>query len=281
MSNISNTSPIVTEDKLKDFYEDIKPYLGCPAYVTQEGDAEYYSTDEKVIGRWINGKPLYQKVIEFGAGPTARTEKRVNHGIDNLDKVINIFGMDSDSTYQSPLPNCYVNGNTSYLSGLDVTSTSIGIGSDWNISGRTCFIVIQYTKTTDSASTTVEQKPTHYSTDEQVVGTWIDGKPLYQKTVIAPFASSITEGTETNNETSLGISNIDIVFISEAFLKIPSWNVILNLNDTWAASQSPFSVVRCIVKNVSGALSIITSSDRNVTQGLNAYATIKYTKTTD
>ena len=63
MADITHSSPVVTEDKLKDFYEDIKPFLGCPPYVTQEGDEMYFSSSEKVVGRWINGKPIYQKVI--------------------------------------------------------------------------------------------------------------------------------------------------------------------------------------------------------------------------
>lgn len=36
---------------------------------------------------------------------------------------------------------------------------------------------------TKVASLTKVVDPVHYSTDEQVIGTWIDGSTLYQKTV--------------------------------------------------------------------------------------------------
>lgn len=42
-----------------------------------------YSTDEKVVGTWINGKPLYQKTIDCGALPNA-TEKRVTTELSNI-----------------------------------------------------------------------------------------------------------------------------------------------------------------------------------------------------
>ncbi len=50
------------------------------------------------------------------------------------------------------------------------------------------YITIQYTKTTDVAGSgnwNTDGVPTvHYSTSEQVIGTWIDGKPLYEKTYV-------------------------------------------------------------------------------------------------
>ena len=46
-----------------------------------------YSTTEKVVGKWINNKPLYRKVISTGSLPNASV-KNINHGISNLDKYI-------------------------------------------------------------------------------------------------------------------------------------------------------------------------------------------------
>ena len=34
---------------------------------TLKGNDENYSTDEKVVGKWINNKPIYRKVIEVGS----------------------------------------------------------------------------------------------------------------------------------------------------------------------------------------------------------------------
>jgi hypothetical protein len=52
------------------------------------------------------------------------------------------------------------------------------------------FAVLEYTKTTDSPISIGND--TDYSTEEKIVGTWIDGKPIYQKTVIIDFTKSST-----------------------------------------------------------------------------------------
>lgn len=187
MSNITNTSPIVTEQKLTEFYEDIKPFLGCPAYITQEGDEMYFSVDEKVVGRWINNKPLYQKMIfiDDNDPTTSWTSKTINHNISNVE-YINGYGYFQE-TYDSAKTTFALNtvsgGGDFFRITFKSDSVIIGRSSNWVMQGY-MWIILNYTKTTDSAATTIEQKPTHYSTDEQVVGTWIDGKPLYQKTFV-------------------------------------------------------------------------------------------------
>lgn len=177
MADITHNDPLVTESKLTEFYNDIKPFLGCPAYVTQEGDEMYFSFNEKVVGRWTNNKPLYQKTVIFSpavdVSSTSWTNTPISRG--DIEFIINIDGWyDSGTGFQSRPLMAFVDSGSSVvklLSGRD------GVTQD-TISG----VIFQYTKTTDSAATTIEQKPTHYSTDEQVVGTWVDGKPIYQKT---------------------------------------------------------------------------------------------------
>ena len=48
-----------------------------------------YSTDERIVGTWIDGKELYEKTINFGALPNSDT-KEVSHGIANIDQIIGI-----------------------------------------------------------------------------------------------------------------------------------------------------------------------------------------------
>ena len=58
-------------------------------------------------------------------------------------------------------------------------------------------ITLRYTKTTDapgSGSWTNQGVPAvHFSTDERIIGTWIDGKTLYERTI------SISSGTINGN----------------------------------------------------------------------------------
>lgn len=46
-----------------------------------------YSTSEHVVGKWIDGKPLYEKTIDCGALPLS-TGKTVSHGITGISAVV-------------------------------------------------------------------------------------------------------------------------------------------------------------------------------------------------
>lgn len=46
-----------------------------------------YSTEEQVVGTWIDGKPIYQKTVSCG-NFQSQTTRTIPHGISNLDKVI-------------------------------------------------------------------------------------------------------------------------------------------------------------------------------------------------
>ena len=51
---------------------------------------EIYSTEEVVIGKWIDGKPLYRKVVSLGKVST--TETQIPTGIANIKEVVDIKG---------------------------------------------------------------------------------------------------------------------------------------------------------------------------------------------
>lgn len=105
-----------------------------------------------------------------------------------------------------------------------------------------------------------------YSTDEQVIGTWINGKPLYQKTFTfdPPFS--------TTNEFALNLP-------SDAWIK--DWEVYAtdNVNDPVTISTGAelgvtnANYARIIVTIASGTLPYLTSGLVTVT--------VKYTKTSD
>ena len=267
MANITHDSPVVTEDKLKDFYEDIKPFLGCPTYVTQEGDSEYYSTDEKVVGRWTDGKPLYQKFIDLGV---LTNNKTVNHNIANIDTIADVQGMAYNSSGQF-LKLSFINLSNSYYGSLIVDKTKISILTS-GITDRSGFVILQYTKTTDSAATTIEQKPTHYSTSEQVVGTWIDGKPIYQKTI-----NFGTLGNATKKAVAHNISNLKAVvsFKASAWGTTGGVYYAFIIPNVGTNNQYTYD----IAIDITGAnIDITTQTDRT---WLTAQVTLQYTKTTD
>lgn len=171
-----------------------------------------YSDEEREVGVWRDGKPLYEKTVDFGALPNATT-KQVNHNISDIDKVITF-----DITAYNSTSNIFIKAphvTTSSLSSATanqlqsvVTKTYISIGSGIDYSTYTqSWVTLQYTKTTDVAGSgkwTTQGTPTHhYSTTEQVIGTWIDGKPLYEKTWT--FSSSVGVNW---NDTGIPIGDI-------------------------------------------------------------------------
>lgn len=113
-----------------------------------DGAGEVYSTDERVIGKWIDGKPLYQKTIDCGSGPNA-TRKSVAHGISNLDRIISFDGILTwDGTRQSnPVPMLHL---TEPQNGINAWAdeTNVTLDSSSNRSSAYIYVTLQYTKTT-------------------------------------------------------------------------------------------------------------------------------------
>lgn len=102
-----------------------------------------------------------------------------------------------------------------------------------------------------------------YSTKEIVIGTWIDGKPIYAKTIRSTKKLNIGE-----NNISTGISNFDeLINISYTFSF-----------DNYSQRYSYFSgITSCIVLN-NGTLRIVSTTELALDY---IYYTIMYTKTTD
>lgn len=152
---------------------------------------EIYSTEEREIGVFSDGKPLYEKIIELtktDIGHAGNVD--VSHGISNIDTPVSISrkeirygnGAMVSSYYYSSAWRLDVND-------FGRTSIQVMIGDNvWNnMTANSKFAIgLQYTKTTDSPGsgtwTPEGQLAHHYSTSEHIVGTWIDGSPVYEIT---------------------------------------------------------------------------------------------------
>ena len=105
---------------------------------------DVYSTTEKVIGTWVDGKPLYRKVFKFGAMPNT-ANKDIPHNISNLGITVNCYGMavrTSDSRALT-IPDSASSGEIT----CSVTNTNVSVTTH---SDRSSFndshIIIEYTK---------------------------------------------------------------------------------------------------------------------------------------
>ena len=93
---------------------------------------------------WIDSKPIFRKVVEFGALPN-NTTKNVPHGITDLDRVISLEGVAENSIFNNYLPLSYPTGTARVellIQGADVRVVTSDNFSDWT---RT-HIIIEYTK---------------------------------------------------------------------------------------------------------------------------------------
>lgn len=97
-----------------------------------------YTTDEKKVGEWIDGKPIYEKTVMFSSSITAtgNTWKATHIDNTNINKIIKAFGLSISNSF----PIAMSIGNVS--DGLQLMHFR---NSEVVFDG----LIYQYTKTTD------------------------------------------------------------------------------------------------------------------------------------
>lgn len=122
--------------------------------------SDNYSTEEKVVGTWIDGKKIYQKTYRStlpDATSTSSATGQINVSDLNVDDTINIFGY-SKVTSGGTSSWAPLNISINKFNSLDIATTiSAWVGGQnivirnsnqqWN--GSETYVTIQYTKTTD------------------------------------------------------------------------------------------------------------------------------------
>lgn len=115
-----------------------------------ESSGETYSTEETRIGTWIDGKPLYRKVLQGTTGAVNKLETLGS--IDHFDLLIISRGTlktaQGNQIYLS-----FAQGN--YYTTISVTNSgSVGILTNAAAhSARPVTVIVEYTKSTDEGGT--------------------------------------------------------------------------------------------------------------------------------
>lgn len=108
-----------------------------------------FSYSEQLIGnKWIDGKPLYQVSLNFGALPNA-TLKTVAHGIANMEN----FWIDVSKSFVTSGGKAYAlehpaNATSYWNASLSDSAVTIATASDRT--AFSAFVTFVYTKTTDT-----------------------------------------------------------------------------------------------------------------------------------
>ena len=257
---------------------DVYPQAGSlVSIVNAFNRGDIYSTDEKMIGQWIDGKPLYQKTIVTTTPEAAQSGtagKYVDIGADiDFGKIVSFEILDVASILPMPY---FKNDLSAFVKGYLYNHTYVAHPNTIVINcnswyEKTCYVTIQYTKTTDTAISIGSE--TEYSTDEKVVGTWIDGKPIYQKTIscgaLVNSSSKAVEHGITNFDMAVKMFGFTIHSNGTSMLLLP----YIDDNDTG-------NDISLSVNRGSSTLYISNRKYSNASAWTNTYVTLQYTKTT-
>lgn len=180
---------------------DTKYTNGIVYYIKDIGGANQfppliYSDEEREIGVWRDGKPLYQRTFVYSASDVTNNNMMTDILASDVDEIMfdlsasYLRTLDQGSgdvliksiSYYDPLNN---QGVRILKTGTYIGFTQFRSTTSNNVFDGNSVLSIKYTKTTDQPGsgtwTTDGTYAKHYSTSEKVVGTWIDGKPIYEK----------------------------------------------------------------------------------------------------
>lgn len=240
-------------------------------------NAQVYSKEEICIGAYL-GKPLYRKCIDVVIPPgTGQQGAWTKHNISNIGDVIHLEFMWYDTTdsvwhnrFRSAVQNKYNIGDE----GVSVSDTHILISNsmsntiDWSTRISKAFVILEYTKTSDPEGSAIVSNPKKYSLEEQVVGEWYNGKPIYRKCFTGVAPANINETITLLDITDC---NIDTPICIEGMVGINGGAIPLNF---YFSSQS--SVSTWFSRNT---IQFMIMDSNLVNLPINGY--IEYTKTTD
>ena len=244
-----------------------------------------YSLDEREIGVWTDSKPLYQKTVEFTLDATTiGNYVSFNHGIANIDKIVNVNGFvtNDDGTYYDSVRFASYDSGTSSVNAqysaslVAAAKTSIGyqIGRYMIESYDKLIATLTYTKTTDVPGSgqwgTNNVPMVHYTGTEKIIGTWF-GETLYEKTT---YLGSLSASTTQSFVVGIGANIVDTVVFYEICGKVPSgaWSI---LPQPQPSNVSEYSAYIDSYSPTNDTITIKTGSSRSFDK---LYITIRYTK---
>ena len=145
---VNNTTPALNATNLNKLQQNIEEELN---EITPKFE---YSTTETVVGKWIDNKPIYRKVIHVNSlTPSGTDYANIPHGINNIDKLVNIRCMGSveSSTFFNFTNYTWFDENNGTVH-VFVDNQYIGVmyqGSGTMYFVDDAYFILEYTKTTD------------------------------------------------------------------------------------------------------------------------------------
>lgn len=104
-----------------------------------------YSTTEKVVGKWIDNRPIYEKTISLGNLPN-NSQTQIAHNITNLARIISYEGGAYDGNTETNMSLPYT--GTNYVA-VAVITTNIFVTTNSDRSNLVGYLTLRYVKSTD------------------------------------------------------------------------------------------------------------------------------------
>ena len=106
-----------------------------------------YSTTEKRIGTWINGKPLYRKVYSI-TNPSSSNTNYADLSSLNIDTVVHLYGYykSSNGTFDIPFTDSENNYSVMFINNSNQLRGRIANTGSTITDTK---VILEYTKTTD------------------------------------------------------------------------------------------------------------------------------------
>lgn len=117
------------------------------ALETKVNSGQMYSTEEKVVATWIDGKPIYQKTIAF----TFVGSSTVNVDIsDNIELVLYVYAYAKNSKYMYNI-SMYTQGQGGQILYDYANPNKLRIkNTNPDFDNSSGYVTVQYTKITDN-----------------------------------------------------------------------------------------------------------------------------------
>lgn len=197
---IQDDNTILNKGDLKAYHERIAPMLGG-TFMVSTNNSDYYSTDEKVVGVWIDGKPVYQKTFTGITDPTGNTDwngtspNRVTMNVGaEIAQYVFAVGFITNSTTGSTYPLNFYSFERpasqptanfgewtklwarTHTNPITPDTFVVATGDGASVKNQPFMVTLQYTKTTDTASSALTT-PGAY--DINFPNTWPENTEIY------------------------------------------------------------------------------------------------------
>jgi hypothetical protein len=225
-----------------------------------------YSLEEREIGVFTDGKPLYERSYSVSTPSAINTANQIIP-IPAEMNIVNLFGMYDN---QFPINFFYAENNRISTWVNNAKTYVVNMALDNGMLNKNGVVTLQYTKTTDTTGSgtcgTDGVPMVHYDGNEKIIGTWF-GETLYEKTINC--------GALPNNSTknvNHNIANLKRI-VNFSGCAYRSVGDIVNIPLPYVGNNSNLNTVLYVS---STAIGIATFSDRSAFT--ESYVTIQYTK---